>query len=477
MQGRVLFPQWADVPEIVQASSKMAELIEAHGKIEGSEDPDDRSKARKIWNDLANVWWDLVYAIADARAQPMPDQLHFSDDERLFIDIGLPPEGLLPTHKDLDAAKVLSSRCSGGMFSYMSLSDWIAEQWSAILGKEPPCPAVGLPVAGRIEAMEKDIVALQEQRDGELRRIVDIWASSTPLDVPKLIAEMDENLMTYMKVTMRVPEYREGKEPVRQQMSQGRFRYVEAEEAIMLMLSSAQKAAEDPLPLTELDAFMQLHDRTKTFARKVLYSENDIKKTERRNKKIFDASAQKPDALKRRDLREAISKKREYLGVPSKTARCDGSPLCPQSGPPIDYATSAAKIEAMSELDMDMFAVPRVRMYGVPRVVFVPGQGLGAYDWQDHTLLIPMFPTGGEDKSLSYALGMFRWDSDEDRRLKNPYEQQIKENKKKSLLVLASSFYKDYSLWLTKEKQGYRILPRETRKVFVQMFAPRQEEA
>ena len=115
-------------------------------------------------------------------------------------------------------------------------------------------------------------------------------------------------------------------------------------------------------------------------------------------------------------------------------------------------------------------------MYGIPSVIFVPGQGLGTYDWSDHSLLIPAFPVGGNDKSISYALATFRWDSDEDRKLKTPYEQQIKENKKKSLLALASSFYKDYSLWLTKEKRGYRILPRETHKVFVDMFRPAKEE-
>ena len=129
----------------------------------------------------------------------------------------------------------------------------------------------------------------------------------------------------------------------------------------------------------------------------------------------------------------------------------------------------------MSDQDMDMFGVSRIRMYGVPRVIFIPGQGLGTYDWQDHSLLLPAFPSVSLEKSVSYALGTFRWDSDEDRRLKNPYEQ-IKENRSKSILDMAASFYKDYFLWMTKEKKGYRILPRGTHKVFIQMFAPRKEE-
>jgi len=116
-----------------------------------------------------------------------------------------------------------------------------------------------------------------------------------------------------------------------------------------------------------------------------------------------------------------------------------------------------------------------VRMYGIPRVILVPGQGYGTYDWNDHTLLMPAFPTYSAERAAAYALATFRWDSDEDRVLKNSYEL-IKENRNKTTLDLNTSFYKDYYLWLTKEKKGYRILPRATHKVFVQMFAPQREQ-
>ncbi len=96
-------------------------------------------------------------------------------------------------------------------------------------------------------------------------------------------------------------------------------------------------------------------------------------------------------------------------------------------------------------------------MYGIPRVIVVPGQGYGTYDWSDHTMLLPAFPLNNlPEKAAAYALGTFRWDSDEDRVIKNSYEL-IKENRGKSILDLSSSFYRDYFLWLTKEKKGYRF--------------------
>ena len=66
--------------------------------------------------------------------------------------------------------------------------------------------------------------------------------------------------------------------------------------------------------------------------------------------------------------------------------------------------------------------------------------GLGTYDWSDNSLLLPAFPVNGEDRSVSYALAAYRWDTDEDRKVKNPYEQ-IKENRKKSIMAMAASFY------------------------------------
>lgn len=126
-------------------------------------------------------------------------------------------------------------------------------------------------------------------------------------------------------------------------------------------------------------------------------------------------------------------------------------------------------MEEMISRDTDMLRVARVRMYGLPTVILVPGHGYGTYDWSDNTLLIPFVSAHSHEKSVAYALATFRWDSDEDRAIKNSYEL-IKENRKKSIITLAQSFYKDYFLWLTKECKGYRILPRETHKVFKQLF-------
>ena len=244
---------------------------------------------------------------------------------------------------------------------------------------------------------------------------------------------------------------------------------------MLLEINSARKKEGTPLPAPRAEKFLQLHENTKNIAREILYSQVDAVKIARRNKKITDSCSGMSPQMKRSELRNMLVKKRDYLSVPAKNARIDGSLLCAPDSMPLDYVKNYAILEDMCRMDIAMFNVPRVRMYGLPRAIFVPGQGLGTYDWSDHTILLPVFPLNGEDKSVSYALATYRWDSDEDRKVKTPYEQ-IKENKKKSLLALASSFYKDYSLWMTKEKKGYRILPGETHKAFVQIFAQKADD-
>jgi hypothetical protein len=327
----------------------------------------------------------------------------------------------------------------------------------------------------KIKELYEQLSVLQEQRDSELRKILNRAKNIPQSELDEDIADLNKYLITAMKVTMRTKEFREANDEPKQAMSQDRFRYNEAERVMNIQLSVAQKDEEDPLGLPEVEVFLEKHEATKIMARKIIYSLQEDDKNQRRNKRIADECAQFSQQMMRKELKNMIAKKKEYMAVPAKIARCEQSFFCPRDSEPALYETMSKMVEEMCGLDMDMFIVPRIRMYGVPRIILVPGQGWGTYDWADHTILLPVFPAVSVEKALAYALGTFRWDSDEDRVLKNPYET-IKDNKGKSILDMATSFYKDYFLWVTKEKKGYRILPRDTYKSFIQMFAPRKTE-
>ncbi|MBQ7155643.1 MAG: hypothetical protein IJR85_08845 [Synergistaceae bacterium] len=466
------FKRWHNVPEVQDEVAKLTDNAQKYFSLLSTGKTDDKIQAQKLWQVMSSSYWDILFAIIDAQTKALPAKLVFDAEERLFIDTGY-VHGVLSLSKNFDPKAFLTAKCSSGILPVMTFSDYIAETWAAITGSPAPVPAIGMSLEDRIARLNEALAAAQDERDRELSAIVSEY--SLKLQASQFSQAMNYNLIPCMKVNMRVPEYREGDEAFRQSLSQKRKIYIDAENAMLLEINSARKKEGTPLPAPRAEKFLQLHENTKNIAREILYSQVDAVKIARRNKKITDSCSGMSPQMKRSELRNMLVKKRDYLSVPAKNARIDGSLLCAPDSMPLDYVKNYAILEDMCRMDIAMFNVPRVRMYGLPRAIFVPGQGLGTYDWSDHTILLPVFPLNGEDKSVSYALATYRWDSDEDRKVKTPYEQ-IKENKKKSLLALASSFYKDYSLWMTKEKKGYRILPGETHKAFVQIFAQKADD-
>jgi hypothetical protein len=473
MAGKIKFQRWenAEIDKITEEAGKIADKYRGYASSGKNED---KALARKAWQQLSDKYWDLLFALVDAQTEPFPAELTFDEEERLFIDFGFLHDEITPRHKDFDAGTFLGSRTVSGIFQYQSFSDFIAECWGMITDQARPAPLCGSSVETRLKEMDAQLEGLEKERDGEFRRIVSRGGGMPEADVNGLCEDLNRYLISAAKVTLRTKEYREAGDERKQLMSQERFRYGEAERVLDLQVSIAQKGEEDPLGLPEAEMFQALHESTKILARKIVYVQQEEEKSLRRAKKISSACAQFSQQMMRKELKNMLTKKKEYMAVPAKIARCEQSLLCPQDAPPMKCAAASALMEKLANMDIDMFAVPRVRMYGVPRVIFVPGQGWGTYDWLDHTILLPAFPVTSVEKSLAYGVGTFRWDSDEDRVLKNTYEN-IKDNRGKSILEMAASFYKDYFLWMTKEKEGYRILPRDTHKTFVQMFAPRKQ--
>ena len=475
MADKIEFSRWKNVPEVVKIAENIGAIADWYLQAASSDKPEDRVQARKIWAQLSDKYWDMLYALVDAQTESFPSVLTFDEQERLFINFGYLNDTITPRNKKFEPPAVLKSISSVGVFPYQAFSDFIAECWAMITGQPIPTPIHGMSTEKRLQGLEGQLTSLQQERDAELRMILSRDNNLSREELASVLTDLGQYLLSATKVSMRVKEYREAKEDVKQSMSQDRFRYNEAEKIMNMQLSIAQKDVIEPLGLPEYEEFMALHESTKIVARKIVYTAQETEKTQRRAKRITSACAEFSRQMMRRELKNMLAKKKEYMAVPSKTARCDQSLLNPQDSEPILYQAASALVEEMANLDMDMFAVARIRMYGIPRVIFIPGQGFGTYDWADHTILLPMFPATSVERALAYGLATFRWDSDEDRVLKNTYES-IKDNKGKSILEMAKSFYKDYFLWITKEKKGYRILPRDTHKTFIHMFAPRKQE-
>ena len=468
------FSRWSNVTAVKDITENTKKIAERYLKLENSKNSEDRVLARKAWQELSSKYWDILFAIVDAQTESMPEELEFDEQEQLFINYGYLCDSVTPIKKM--SSDMLKKRAIPDVFQYQLFSDYIAECWAMIRGKNPPDAACGYRLEEKEELLIDKLRVDMEETYKEMRRLIR-FGSLQLSEIDALTEDFNKYLMSAMRVNMRVKEYRESPESVRQQMSQERFRYMEAERIMGIQLSVVQKNEEEPVGIPEIDEFLSRHDNTKILARKIIYIQQEAIKLQRQIERVSKVCAQFSDQMLRKELKNMIVKKREYMVVPAKLARTDTSPLANGSEmAPLTIDVISERICEYATMDMDMFTVPRIRMYGIPKVILIPGQGWGSYDWGDNSIIIPAIPVNDVNKAITYALASFRWDSDEDRNIKNGYENNIKENRGKSIIELGTSFYRDYFIYLTKERKGYRVLPRETSKAFTVIFTPRKEE-
>lgn len=470
---RLVFERWKDNQPLREAVEKFSSEAESYLSVKDSSVTEERIAARSHWQSLSTQYWEVLAAIVDAQAEGLPDELLFDDQERLFMDFGYVDEDVTPASPALKDA--LSSKITPGLFQYYYFSDFIAETYAMVMEKPVTPPRGGFSLEGKIREMDRQLEALT----GRIKIIMPVALAkqgALPYEAENLLSGLCENIRPFTETAMRTRKYREAPEKERQEMAVRHRAFTEAEKQIAALLKKKPDEEEGGMDEQEAAKLLGLVDSAKNLARNIVFATLEIPKWERRINKAAEEQAGIPPAVRRKRLRALLFSKREYMSITAKSARRDSSQLCMSDQQPLSLDRAASLVEELTALDPDMLVVARVRMYGIPRVILVPGQGYGTYDWSDHTLLLPAFPLNNiPDRAAAYALGTFRWDSDEDRVIKNGYEL-IKENRNKSILDLNTSFYKDYFLWLTKERKGYRILPRNTHKVFSQIFAPRSPD-
>lgn len=214
---------------------------------------------------------------------------------------------------------------------------------------------------------------------------------------------------------------------------------------------------------------LSLHDRTKFLASMIVHVQNEGERWKRRVEMATKKyKGQGVPALKL-ELREGLNNKKDFMMLCGRQSRVDVSPLCQNKNKPMSMKRCGEVMMDLTPLDPDMLRASRIRMYGIPRVIMVPGQGLGVYDWSDNSLIIPIFSVVSDVKAIAYALAAFRWDNDEDRTLKDTFAL-LKQNKGKGIRGLQDQFSNDYYLWISFERKGYRKLKKDVSKWFKAFF-------
>ena len=162
---------------------------------------------------------------------------------------------------------------------------------------------------------------------------------------------------------------------------------------------------------------------------------------------------------------ELISKRNKIEPTPFLTANL--KPKMP------DFVFQA--IAKFIEADPKVFANKKVRRFGHPIIIFVPGSGNGVYNYDLNALMIPEFPMKDFRESLISAIVLFRWDCDEEREFRDSFNA-LKPYKRLSFIDLQRSLIRDYIMYITKEREGYKVFDKEIRDWFIWQVAPKKSE-
>ncbi len=117
--------------------------------------------------------------------------------------------------------------------------------------------------------------------------------------------------------------------------------------------------------------------------------------------------------------------------------------------PEMVYQIIAKFIEA----DPMVFKSKLSKSAGIPFILFVPGCGNGIYNAETNTLILPEFPIKDYNELVISALALYRWECDDEGNLKRSFHS-LKCNKRLSFASLQQAFVRDYTLFVSKEKES-----------------------
>ena len=554
--------KWNDNKSVLPLAKQMEVLGKNHAHLRGTKDPEERKKARLVWQKAASHYWDLLWAIVEAKidAGP-PEELEFDAAERLFIDYG----HLSSEYTTANAAfeEQIGAPTAVDMYQYTRLTDYICENYALIFGKHYAGPSGGVPIDEKLTRFENELKMTKTRRRMAINMLVSKVDVIERDEMEEVLQSLENGLMDAIETDMRTKRVREAERGELDAIRNNCKRYETAERTFWYLMDTIEKKltkteepkaeaapvktesaagpsaplkveeyfdpfveierdfignsksfeAPPPLPVPEkiesggdqegvespddetesaataeairddtpagaeeldqslkiVQNLLSLHDRTKFLAGLIVHVNNEAARWTTRVKMAEKKyKGQGVPALKM-ELREGLNRKRDFMMLCARTARIDTSPLCQNKTKPISMARAGEIMMDLTPLDPDMLRAARIRMYGIPRVIMVPGQGLGVYDWEDNSLMIPIFPAVSDTKDFCFALAGFRWDNDEDRTLKDTYAL-LKANKGKGIRGLQEAFMNDYFLWISKERKGYRILSKDVSKWFKTFF-------
>lgn len=431
---------------------------------EESSDVEVRKERRAIWDRLASTYWMLAWNVVERRSREdgkTPEVLSFAPEERLLLDMAALDDRLAP----FDGEDFLASSARPApvdRYQYYHFSDLLGEAFALLFGKELPCPRGGMRPEEKVAFLERRLEGLSRRRAGMQKTLLRHVSFGGMEDAEKNLRELETHLLDHVEVDQRVQHFRFAEDAVQVRMRESKALYDRTRQHLTDLLEPLRDGLAAMNLSGEFAQFLALTPEIEETAHLLVHCREEVRRLRDKRERLAEKLKSKSDAERRMELQDNFKNKRMFVEMGARRSRLHTSALYAESvTPPLTFAEISRYLAEFSALDPGLFASRRFRVHGYPRICIMPGRGNGVYDWEDHALLFPLCPASTPERSVAQALGLLRWDADDDRDLKDTYGA-LKDNRGKSIVGLQEDFCKEYLVWLTKEAKGYRVLSKES---------------
>jgi tetratricopeptide (TPR) repeat protein len=386
-----------------------------------------------------------------------------------LIDFGLCPE-MLENSEEVKA-QISGPETSSGPLKINLLSSFIEERLSTILqesSRERIEKEIDLAVMEK-SRFEREIKSFQENRKqlllsafGSSSKTASITEMMETVDtLQRSSLEMKKNTArgTFMTVEKKREHFVREKSILDQQGKIDRF----------LSSDPGQKETAEQIG-QQTKEILQIVQQVIDLNVSISKMREDIERIEREQREISGLE------LENR-IRLEIDYLKDLVRLSARRLHASSCPLLRKDDAFFTFDNLGTCLERVMEFDPRVFQNERTVHFGKPTVLLIPGNGNALYDWKNNQIMVPLVPHQ-KNFMASIASGIieYRFDTDEDKTLLLSFNL-LPENKTiKSVVQLKSKLIKEYTLWMTSEYTGFRVLSTLEKKWFEREIAPSRNE-
>ncbi|MCL2684425.1 MAG: hypothetical protein FWE55_04205, partial [Synergistaceae bacterium] len=224
--------------------SSLAKQMEVLGKnmahLRATDDIESRKKARIVWQRAAGHFWELLWAIVEAKidAGP-PETLEFDAAERLLIDYGHLSADYTTPNPAFE--EQLGDPTAVDMYQYTRLTDYICENYALIFGKPYAGPSGSVPLEEKLKRFENELEKTKSRRKMALNMITSQVEVIEKEELEEVLKNMENGLSDAIETDMRTKRIREADNAARAVIKANCVQYETAERTFWYLMDNIEK--------------------------------------------------------------------------------------------------------------------------------------------------------------------------------------------------------------------------------------------